>query len=122
KSESSADAKIQILLSMQRKVSLILVGIVMGVVSTFFSIGGGWLMVPILIYLYRVAPHRATATSLFALSLYSIIGVMLHVYNGHVDWSAAGWGGVGAWLGAQIGVFVSNSMHGEVLDHLLFIH
>src|SRR5699024_11270552 len=69
KSETSAGAKTQKPLSLQRKVSLILVGIVMGVVSTFFGIGGGWLMVPILIYLYRVAPHRATATSVFALSL-----------------------------------------------------
>lgn len=121
KSETSAGAKTQKPLSLQRKVSLILVGIVMGVVSTFFGIGGGWLMVPILIYLYRVAPHRATATSVFALSLYSIIGVMLHVYNGHVDWSAAVWGGVGALLGAQIGVFISNRMSGKLIVQLLSI-
>jgi uncharacterized membrane protein YfcA len=103
----------------KRRVSLIAVGVLMGIVSTFFGIGGGWLMVPILIYIYKVAPHRATATSIFSLLIYSMIGVALHVYNGHVDWNAAIWGGAGAMIGAQIGVFISNRIPGKLIIQFL---
>lgn len=76
-------------------------------------------MVPILMYLYKVVPHRATATSVFALCLYSSFGVGIHIFNGNVDWLAAFWGGLGAMIGAQIGVFVSNRMSGRLIVQLL---
>lgn len=101
------------------KGSLILVGILMGTVSTFFGIGGGWLMVPILIYIYRIVPFRATATSIFALCLYSIVGVLIHMSSGNVDWSAAIWGGAGAMVGAQIGIYISKRISGKLTIQLL---
>lgn len=105
----------------KRKISLIMVGIMMGIVSTFFGIGGGWLMVPILIYIYGIKAHRATATSVFALCLYSIIGVILHIYHGNVDWSAALWGGIGVLVGAQIGVYLSSKISGKIIVQMLSI-
>lgn len=119
--EQAATLETSVQMTSQRKVSLILVGILMGIVSTFFGIGGGWLMVPILIYIYGLAPHRATATSIFALCLYSMIGVVIHIYNGNVDWSAALWGGAGALIGAQVGVYVSNRISGKLIIQFLSI-
>lgn len=119
--EQAAIEETLLKMTRKRKISLILVGILMGIVSTFFGIGGGWLMVPILIYIYGIAPHRATATSIFALCLYSTIGVVLHIYNGNVDWTTALWGGAGALIGAQIGVFVSSRMSGKLIIQFLSI-
>ncbi|WP_390217050.1 sulfite exporter TauE/SafE family protein [Halobacillus seohaensis] len=96
-------------------------GIVMGVVSTFFGIGGGWLIVPVLIYLFKMSPHKATATSIFSLSLYSAVGVGIHLYYDHIVWSTALIGGAGAFLGAQIGVYASNRVSGKLLIQLLSI-
>ncbi|MFC0302657.1 sulfite exporter TauE/SafE family protein [Virgibacillus soli] len=101
--------------------SLLLFGIFMGTLSTFFGLGGGWLMVPVLIYIFKVAPHRATATSIFALCLYSVVGVVIHIYHGNVDWMAAFFGGTGAMIGAQIGVFISKRISGKMIMQLLSI-
>lgn len=117
----SAGINTSVELSTAQRGSLLLVGVMIGTVSTFFGIGGGWLMVPILIFIYRISPHRATATSIFALCLYSIIGVILHVYSGHVDWQVAMWAGAGALLGAQAGVFISNRVSGKLIVQLLSI-
>lgn len=119
--KQQASDKVPMELTGAVKVSLVLVGILMGTVSTFFGIGGGWLMVPILIYIYRIEPFRATATSIFALCLYSIVGVLIHMSSGHVDWPTALWGGAGALVGAQFGVYISKHISGKLTIHLLSI-
>ena len=119
--QGEGTGKEPVVLTTPVKISLVLVGIMMGIVSTFFGIGGGWLMVPILIYIYRVTPYRATATSIFSLCLYSIAGVMIHMSSGHVDWPVAIWGGIGAMLGAQVGVFISRRIPGKVTIQLLSV-
>lgn len=101
------------------KWSIIIVGILMGIISSFFGIGGGWLLVPILIYIYRVSPHFATATSVFTLCVYSLVGSGLHIYAGNVDWQVVLWSGAGALIGAQIGVFISNKISGKLIIQLL---
>lgn len=111
----------EVTLTPKVKVSLLFIGVLMGTVSTFFGIGGGWLMVPILMYLYKVVPHRATATSLFSLCLYSIFGVVIHLSQGHIDWSAAIWAGVGAIIGAQVGAYISKRISGKLIIQLLSI-
>jgi uncharacterized membrane protein YfcA len=102
-------------------VYLLMVGIVLGVASSFFGIGGGWLLVPILIYLFRVLPHFATATSIFSLCLYSAVGVMIHIFQGNIDWTATIWGGIGVLMGAQLGVYLSNKFSGKRIIQMLAI-
>lgn len=103
------------------RIQLILFGIFMGILASFFGIGGGWLMVPLLIYVFHMNPHRATATSVFSLCIYSLIGVGTHIISGHVVWEAALWGGLGALIGAQIGVVISSRLSGRRIVQLLSI-
>lgn len=98
-----------------------LIGILLGIVSGFFGIGGGFLVVPILIYIFRVAPHRASATSIFSLALYSLVGVGVHLYQGSIDWTAVLWGGVGVLIGAQLGVYLSKKISGKRIVQMLAI-
>ena len=74
---------------------LIPLGILIGILSSYLGIGGGWLLVPILIYVFRVPAHFATATSIFSLCLYSTIGVLLQIFYGNIDWTAVIFGGMG---------------------------
>lgn len=101
------------------RLKLVWFGIFMGTVASFFGIGGGWLMVPILIYVFHLSPHQATATSVFSLCIYSIVGVGTHIANGHVIWDVALWGGIGAFIGAQIGVWISSKISGKKIVQLL---
>lgn len=102
-------------------VLLFLIGILLGVVSSFFGIGGGFLLVPILIYIFRMAPHYATATSIFSLCLYSAVGVLVHIVQGNIDWMAVACGGLGILGGAQLGVYLSNKISGKRITQILSV-
>jgi uncharacterized protein len=86
-----------------------------GFLSSFLGIGGGILYVPALVYLLRVPVHVATATSLFVLMITAFTGSATHFVTGlfHAD---AGRGvalSIGAVVGAQAGVILSQKIHGE---------
>lgn len=100
---------------------LLLIGVVLGVAATFFGIGGGWLIVPILIYVFGMVPHKAAATSIFSLCLYSAVGVLIHIFHGNVEWSAVLWGGLGVLGGAQLGVYLSEKVSGKLIVQMLSI-
>lgn len=102
-------------------INLLLVGLLLGVVSSFFGIGGGWLLVPILVYLFRINPHYATAISIFSLCLYSALGVIIHIFQGNIDWVAAIWGGIGILFGAQLGVYLSSKVSGRRIIQMLAV-
>jgi uncharacterized protein len=100
---------------------LLPLGFIMGILSSYLGIGGGWLLVPILIYFFGVSTHNATATSIFSLCLYSSIGVISQLYYSTIDWSAVFWGGLGVIIGAQFGVFLSQKIPGKVILQMLSV-
>lgn len=98
---------------------LLPLGFMMGVVSSYLGIGGGWLLVPILIYLFRVPTHYATATSIFSLCLYSLVGVLFNLFYSNIDWVTVILGGLGVITGAQVGVVFSQKIRGKVIIQML---
>ncbi|WP_423799784.1 sulfite exporter TauE/SafE family protein [Neobacillus sp. SAB-20_R2A] len=100
---------------------LIPLGLVIGILSSYLGIGGGWLLVPILIYVFKVPTHNAAATSIFSLCLYSTIGVIAQLFYGHVDWPAVIFGGIGVIVGSQIGVLLSQKIPGKVIIQMLSV-
>lgn len=96
-------------------------GLVMGVLSSYLGIGGGWLLVPILIYLFKVPTHQAAATSILSLSLYSTVGVISHFFYNNIDWMIVAFGGVGVIIGANIGVILSKRLPGKVVLQMLSV-
>lgn len=85
---------------------LVLIGVVGGVLSGMFGVGGGILMVPLLVNFARMDQRRAAATSLVAIIPTSIAGSLTYLANGEVDLAAGlllAIGGVGgAYLGARL--------------------
>ena len=91
------------------------IGLVAGVLSGMFGIGGGIVIVPALILLAGYAPARATGTSLGALLLpVGFLGAMQYWKKGDVDWRASMILAlglfVGALLGAKLGLAMSPRM------------
>jgi uncharacterized protein len=82
------------------------VGVTGGLLSGFFGVGGGIVMVPLLIWLLRVDRHTAHATSLAAIFVIAVSGGLTYGLAGSVDLGlglALGAGGVaGAYAGAQL--------------------
>jgi uncharacterized protein len=96
-------------------------GLLIGILSSYLGIGGGWLLVPILIYVFRVPTLNATATSIFSLCLYSSVGVLLQIFNGNINWMAVTYGGLGVIVGSQIGVLLSQKIPSKVIIQMLSV-
>lgn len=96
-------------------------GLLMGVLSSYLGIGGGWLLVPILIYLFKVPTHRAAATSILSLCFYSTVGVISQLYYNNIDWMTVIFGGAGVIIGANIGVILSQKLPGKVILQMLSV-
>lgn len=60
----------------------LLVGFALGALTTFTGLGGGVLMLPILLALYRFSQAQAVATSLFAVGLSSLASLVVQVLHG----------------------------------------
>jgi uncharacterized membrane protein YfcA len=85
----------------------LIVGLLAGVLSGVFGIGGGVVIVPALIFLAGFVPITATGTSLGALLLpVGALGAYEYYRKGNLNIGASLWIAlglfVGAWLGARL--------------------
>lgn len=93
---------------------LIVVGMLVGVLSGTFGIGGGTVIVPALVWL-GLSQRNAAATSMLAIVPTSISGVISYATGGHVDWLAAVLLFCGMFVGGQIGSWLLSRLPELVL-------
>ena len=67
---------------------MVVVGVLVGLLSGLFGIGGGTIIVPALVWLGLTQRHAA-ATSMLAIVPTSVSGVLAYAVEGNVDWIAA---------------------------------
>jgi uncharacterized membrane protein YfcA len=87
---------------------LALVGLATGILSGLFGVGGGFVIVPALVFFSGMGIHRAVATSLLAISLVSASGVASYVASGRplplgVTLLFIAGGVAGMWAGTRLG-------------------
>lgn len=82
------------------------IGVVAGVVSGLFGVGGGVIVVPGLVVWMGLDQRRAAATSLATIVASAGAALLLFGTSASVDWAAAAYlligAMVGAWLGARL--------------------
>ncbi len=90
-------------------VILALIGLISGIVSGMFGIGGGVIIVPALVYLIGFSQHTAIGTSLAILLPPVGLGAVLEYYrHGDVDFRAAIIVALGLFIGAWISSYVAS--------------
>ena len=95
---------------------LIAIGVVAGVLSGIFGIGGGVVIVPALIYIAGFRQHQATGTSLAVLLPPIGIAAAYEYYrHGNVDIRAAAIIALGVLVGGWMGAVVANRVAGPYL-------
>ena len=92
---------------------LLMGGLVVGLLSGLFGVGGGFLIVPLLLALSAVSMAQAVSTSLFIIALISSSGFISHVAlseNQHWNWllSVAAGGLVGMMIGQAVSHKIAN--------------
>lgn len=85
---------------------LVLVGLVGGLLSGMFGVGGGIVMVPLLVTVARMDQRRAAATSLAAILPTAVVGATQYLVRGEADLAVAAVVAVaavgGSWLGTWL--------------------
>jgi len=85
---------------------LILIGLVAGLFSALFGVGGGIVIVPLLLLLHRYREREAMATSLVAIVFMAAVGAITYSFHGEVKPGAAALVGIPAAFGAVGGTWL----------------
>ncbi|MEC8414815.1 MAG: sulfite exporter TauE/SafE family protein [Pseudomonadota bacterium] len=98
----------------------ILIGFFVGILAAIMGVGGGFIMVPAMIYLLRMPTNVVIGTSLFQIIFVSAAVTIMHaVKNQTVDVVLATILIIGGVMGAQIGARIGQKLRGEQLRALL---
>ncbi|MCR9111747.1 MAG: sulfite exporter TauE/SafE family protein [Rhodobacteraceae bacterium] len=100
----------------------ILVGVAVGILAAIMGVGGGFIMVPAMIYLLGMPTKVVVGTSLFQIIFVTAFTTLLHATtNFTVDIALAVLLLVGGVIGAQIGTSIGTKLKAEQLRILLAI-
>jgi len=100
----------------------IVLGAFVGVLAAIMGVGGGFLMVPVMVYMLRMPMHVVVGTSLFQILFTCIEVTFLQAYTNHsVDFTLAVLLLVGSTFGAQVGTVLGRKLKGEQLKILLAV-
>ncbi len=95
-------------------------GTFVGVLAAIMGVGGGFIMVPVMVYLLRMPMHVVVGTSLFQILFTCIDVTIMQSYTNHtVDFILALILLLGSTLGAQFGAKISKRLKGDQLKIFL---
>jgi uncharacterized membrane protein YfcA len=93
-----------------------------GILAAVMGVGGGFLMVPVMVYILRMPMHVVVGTSLFQILFNCIEVTFLQAYTNHnVDFILAVLLLLGSTIGAQVGAVFGRKLKGEQLKIILAV-
>ena len=93
----------------------IAIGAVTGLTSGLFGVGGGIILVPILVILFKVNQHKAQATSLVVVALAAVTGAMTYALADSVAWLAVPFLIAGGLVGTLLGTIAVKKVKDRIL-------
>lgn len=98
----------------------VILGIFVGILAAIMGVGGGFIMVPVMVYLLRMPMHVVVGTSLFQILFTCVnVTVMQAATNYSVDLVLAILLLLGSTVGAQFGARLSRRLKGDQLKIIL---
>ncbi len=98
----------------------LVLGVFVGVLAAIMGVGGGFIMVPVMVYLLRMPMHVVVGTSLFQILFTCVVVTVMQARTNHtVDFILALILLLGSTLGAQVGAKLSRRLQGEQLKLIL---
>jgi len=97
-------------------------GCLVGILAGIMGVGGGFIMVPVMVYILRMPMHVVVGTSLFQIVFTCINATVLQSALNHtVDFVLALLLLIGSVVGAQIGVRAGRALKGDQLKILMAV-
>lgn len=103
----------------------LLTGFLIGIISGFLGIGGGFIMVPSFCYFFSLPLKKAFGTSLLVVAVVSLPGTVVHAMHNHVDLAVAlpmiAASIPGAWLGSRFALRSKERLLKVIFGSLLIV-
>ena len=103
KTSATAALEEPFVLTAKKVVQCLLIGLGAGLASGYVGVGGGFIMVPLFISVLGIMMRKASGTSLIAVTILAIPGVIEQGMLGHIDYVAGIAMAIGSIPGAVIG-------------------
>jgi len=98
----------------------LVLGTLVGILAAIMGVGGGFIMVPVMVYLLRMPMHVVVGTSLFQILFTCINVTIMQAWRNHtVDFILALLLLIGSSIGAQLGAKLGKKLRGDQLKILL---
>ncbi len=98
----------------------LILGVFVGILAAIMGVGGGFIMVPVMVYLLRMPMHVVVGTSLFQILFTCVDVTIMQAHSNHtVDFVLALILLIGSTLGAQFGAKISKKLKGDQLKIIL---
>jgi len=113
-------------MDIQVVLSLVLIGVLAGILCGLVGVGGGVIMVPLLVLLLGFNQHQAQGTSL-AVLVVPVTAVAVYTYHkeGFIDWRYVGiialFFVIGGYFGSKIAVGLDQKMLKKVFGFILLL-
>lgn len=91
-------------------------GVGTGILSGLFGVGGGFLIVPMLVFITRMGIHRAVATSLVIISVIGLTGAATALWHGNMAWGVLLPFVAGGAVGMLNGRYLARRFAGDTLQ------
>ncbi len=100
---------------------VLIIGILIGFLSSTMGVGGGFVLLPILIYIIKIPVNLAVGTSIFTTLITSLSGSVVYIMANHVDWRSLFFMIITTILGTTLGVNATQRVNSENLKFLFAI-
>jgi uncharacterized membrane protein YfcA len=96
-------------------------GLLVGILSALFGVGGGILMVPFMVLVLEEGQHLAEGTSLLVIIATAIVGTYGHSKRGYVTFRSAALLAAGGVGGGVLGALLALETPGDTLKSLFAV-
>lgn len=95
----------------------VIIGLSAGLICGFFATGGGMILVPAFMYILKIEPLKARATSVCCILPMVIASSFFYYKSNYIDWSI----GLLCAIGGIIGGYIGAKLLGKIPDNILKI-
>lgn len=94
-----------------------IIGILAGMTCGLFGTGGGMILVPAFVYMLKIEPKNARATSICCMLVMVITSSIFYYKSNYIDWQA----GLLCAIGGIVGGFLGAKLLKKIPDYILKI-
>ncbi|HAX62205.1 MAG TPA: permease [Elusimicrobia bacterium] len=100
-------------------IAYLIVGLVAGIMGGLFGLGGGTVLIPVLIYFFKMTQHQAQGTSLAAMiPPIGLLAALKYYQAGHINIKIAAFVAFGFFVGGFFGAALAQPISDSILKKI----